>query len=243
MNFLRISNTKQKQKSKMEANQKTLLSIVVDRSGSMETMGKEPYNAINTFVNDQKGDNTDITLLRFDNVCERIIDVSPSNEFSITQEDILPRGTTALFQAFGEGIEYPESKAVGYDKVIFMIMTDGEENSSQGRFRGESGRRLVKELISKNEADKWEFYFLGANIDSRYVGDSLGFTPGHCIDFTPDMAGCASAVRSCSQAVSRARVGDSSDFNDEEREMSMGLDSPSPPVTRNAKRLREVSRN
>jgi hypothetical protein len=227
----------------MSSTENTLLSIVVDRSGSMETMGKEPYNAINTFVNDQKGDNTDITLLRFDNVCERIIDVSPSNDFSITQEDILPRGTTALFQAIGEGIEYTESRIGEYDKVIFMIMTDGEENSSQGRFRGEEGRKLVKELISKNEAEKWEFYFLGANIDSRYVGDSLGFSAGHCIDFTPNVAGCASAVRCCSQAVSRARVGDSSDFNDDEREMSMGLDSPSPPITRNAKRRRNISRN
>lgn len=222
---------------------KTLLSLVVDRSGSMESMGKEPFNAINTFVGDQKGDNTDITLLRFDNVCDRLIDVTPSNEFSITQEDIIPRGTTALFQAIGEAIEYTESRAVGYDKVIFMIMTDGEENSSHGRFRGESGRCLVKELITKNEAEKWEFYFLGANIDSRYVGDSLGFTPGHCIDFTPDIAGCAGAVKSCSQAVSRARVGDSSDFNDDEREQSMGVDSPSPPITRYMKRRRDGSGN
>ena len=220
---------------------KTLLSLVVDRSGSMESMGKEPYNAINTFVADQKGDNTDITLLRFDNVCERLLDVSPSNNFSITEEDIAPRGTTALYQAIGEAIEYTESKAGPYDKVIFMIMTDGEENSSHGRFRGESGRRLVKELISKNEAEKWEFYFLGANIDSQHVGDSLGFTPGHCIDFTPDIQGCAGAVRSCSQAVSRARVGDSSDFNDAERVLSMGLDSPSPPITRNMKRRRDAN--
>ena len=225
---------------------KTLLSLVVDRSGSMETMGREPFNAINTFVGDQKGDNTDITLLRFDNVCDRLVDVSPSNEFELKEEDIKPRGTTALFQAIGEAIEYTENKAPGYDKVIFMIMTDGEENSSQGRYYGEDGRRLVKELISKNEADKWEFYFLGANIDSRYVGDTLGFTPGHCIDFSPDIAGCAGAMRSCSQAVSRARAGDSSDFNDAERILSMGLDSPpspvpSPPITRNMKRRRNIS--
>ena len=57
------------------------------------------------------------------------------------------------------------------------------------------------------------------NIDSQYVGDSLGFTPGHCIDFTPDIAGCA-MWSSLVVIVSRARVGDSSDFNDEEREQS-----------------------
>jgi hypothetical protein len=225
----------------MNNNSRTLLSLVVDRSGSMEDMGKEPYNAINTFVSDQKGDNTDITMLRFDNVCERFITVSPSNDFSINQEDIEPRGTTALYQAIGESIEHTETLSEEYDKIILMIMTDGEENSSKGRFRGEKGRKLVKELISKNEAEKWEFYFLGANIDSQCVGNSLGFSAGHCIDFTPDVKGCSRAVRSCSQAVSRARVGDSSDFNDSERGMSMGLDSPSPPVTRNMKRMRNCN--
>ena len=229
----------------MNDNSRTLLPLVVDRSGSMEDMGKEPYNAINTFVSDQKGDNTDITMLRFDNVCERFIPVSPSNGFSITQEDIEPRGTTALYQAIGESIEYTETLSGEYDKIIFMIMTDGEENSSKGRFRGEPGRKLVKELISKNEAEKWEFYFLGANIDSKCVGNSLGFSAGHCIDFSPDVAGCSSAVRSCSQAVSRARTGEDSNFNDEERFESMVgvVDSPSPAVTRNMKRRRNMTSN
>ena len=206
----------------MTSQMKTLLSIVVDRSGSMESMGKETFNSINSFVNEQKNDNTNITLLRFDHECDRMIDNRPSNEFSITEDDIAPRGTTALYQAIGESIEYTKTISGEYQKVIFMIMTDGEENSSKGKFSGENGRKYVKELISKSESSDWQFYFLGANIDSQCVGDSLGFTPGHCIDFSPDKRGCGEVMRSCSQAVSRFRDGDTSEFNEQERISSRG---------------------
>lgn len=211
----------------------TLLSIVVDRSGSMETMGNEPNKAINSFVKEQQGDNVEISLLRFDHECDRFMDRVPSKEFNLTEEDIAPRGMTALYQAIGDSIEYTENIASNYDKIIFMIMTDGEENSSQGKFKGENGRRLVKEMITKHEGtEKWTFYFLGANIDSRFVGDSFGMTPDFCIDFTPDVKGCNSAIRSCSQAVYRSRTGEDGGFNDEERRESMSMGAPVATRTR-----------
>ena len=74
---------------------------------------------------------TQTSLSRFDQECDRMIDIKPHNEFSIKEEDIAPRGTTALYQAIGESIEYTKT-IWRIPKVIFMIMTDGEENSSDG---------------------------------------------------------------------------------------------------------------
>ena len=63
---------------------------------------------------------------------------------------------TALYQAIGESIEHTDSIASEYEKVIFVILTDGQENSSQEKYYGESGRRLVKEMISEKEKKKRE---------------------------------------------------------------------------------------
>ena len=87
--------------------------------------------------------------------------IGSHKEFNLVEEDIAPRGMTALYQGIGDSIEYTENIASEYDKIIFMIMTDGEENSSQGKFKGENGRCLVKEMITKHEStEKWTFYFL-----------------------------------------------------------------------------------
>ena len=225
---------------------KTLISITVDRSGSMEDMGGETAPALSNFIREQSNGNTFVTALKFDNVCERFINLEPSETVTITNEEVEPRGMTALYQAIGESIEHTDSIASEYDKVIFVILTDGQENSSQEKYYGESGRSLVKEMISEKEkTNGWSFFFLGANIDSRHVGASLGMRGGRCINFTPSREGCANAYTSCSQAVSRFRDGDEdAEFNDEERNFSMpeptNNSPPSPKAGRYNLRVRHA---
>jgi len=210
---------------------KTLLSIVVDRSGSMESMNGETANALKTFISDQSNGNTFVTALKFDNYCERFIDMERSTDVTITDTHIEPRGMTALYEAIGKAIEHTDSVSSDFDKIIFVILTDGQENSSQGNYRGENGRKLVQEMISDKEKNKhWSFFFLGANIDSQVVGGSLGMRTGRCINFSPSAEGCSNAYRSCSQAVSRFRNGDEdAEFNDEERNESMVADFDASP--------------
>lgn len=209
---------------------KTLISITVDRSGSMESMQGETARALTTFIKEQSNGNTFVTALKFDNYCERFINLERSETVTISNEEVEPRGMTALYQAIGESIEYTSTISSDYEKVIFVILTDGHENSSQENYYGESGRGLIKEMISEKEKKSgWSFFFLGANIDSQDVGSSLGMRGGRCINFTPSREGCANAYRSCSQAVSRFRDGDEdAEFNDEERESSMPEVSQSP---------------
>jgi hypothetical protein len=55
-------------------------------------------------------------------------------------------------------------------KVIFMITTDGIENSSH-----EFTYEKIKELIKhQQEKFNWEFIFLGANIDAKKEAASIG---------------------------------------------------------------------
>jgi hypothetical protein len=226
-----------------EGSNKTLISVVVDRSGSMESMGGETAAALSTFIKDQSNGNTFITAVKFDNLCERFIELQRSEEVTISKTDVEPRGMTALYEAIGKAIDHTNTISEGFDKVIFVILTDGHENSSQGNYQGESGRKLVKEMISDKEKNgSWSFFFLGANIDSGMVGDSLGMREGRCINFTPSAEGCSNAYRSCSQAVSRFRDGDvDAEFNNKERVESMACDfSPSPRRAKGGYNLRNM---
>ena len=224
---------------------KTLISIVVDRSGSMESMGGETANALSTFIKDQSNGNTFITAVKFDNYCERFIELERSEEVTISRTDVEPRGMTALYEAIGKAIEHTNTIASDFDKVIFVILTDGHENSSQGNFRGNSGRKLIKEMISDKEKNgSWSFFFLGANIQSDVVGNSLGMRGGRCINFTPSPEGCSNAYRSCSQAVSRFRDGDEdAEFNNFEREESMSSDLYTSPPKKGGYNLRNMVHN
>lgn len=80
---------------------------------------------------------------------------------------------TALMDAIGTTI----TKVEKYDgineknnKVLFVIITDGQENDSK-----EYTKDTIKRMISdKQEKDGWEFVFLGANIDAASEAKSIG---------------------------------------------------------------------
>lgn len=203
---------------------KTLISLVIDRSSSMSSMGREPYKAILSFVKEQTTDNTYVTALKFDYICDRFVKPIISNKFTFQESEISPRGTTALYEAIGTSLDYIDNIKNDYNKIIFVIMTDGEENSSSGKYQGEKGRRLIKEMIGKFERiNNWAFYFLGANIDSKDIGNSLGMNAEKCMDFSADGDGCMAAINSCSQAISRLRLDkdETGNFNPEERKAAM----------------------
>ena len=218
--------------TKYTTSNKTLISIVVDRSGSMESMNGETAGALSSFIKDQSNGNTFVTASRFDNTCERFIDLKPSTEVTISNEDVEPRGMTSLYEAIGTSVNYTVSISQDFDKVIFVILTDGHENSSKNEYKGESGRMLIKEMISgKEKSAGWSFFFLGANIDSQTVGDSLGMRGGRCINFSASSEGCSRAYRACSQVVSRFRDGDvEAEFNEVERTDSMISNSGGSPM-------------
>lgn len=158
----------------------TDITIILDRSGSMSHLRMDTIGGINTFLNDQKkldGDKVLLTLVQFSTASEVIINktdivlVDP-----LTAQDYIPGGGTALLDAVGDAI-YKAGKrfrsmqeAQRPSKVLFVIITDGEENSST---RFTLGR--IKDMITEQqEAYKWQFVFLGANQDSFKTSHDYG---------------------------------------------------------------------
>ncbi len=135
--------------------------IVLDRSGSMANLKNDMENGLATFIKkqaDEKGE-CKVSCYTFDTLIEKTIDcVDVKKCPKIALE---PRGGTSLFDAIGRSVNeigQRLSKTKEADRpelVIFLVITDGEENSSK-EFRKEQ----INEMI-KNQEDKYSWKFLG----------------------------------------------------------------------------------
>jgi hypothetical protein len=153
--------------------------VVLDRSGSMASVLDDTIGGFNTLVEEQKAatGRARLTLTQFDDEYEIVHErrdvrgVEP-----LSRATYVPRGSTALLDAVGRTIMSVRAK-IARDaaterpgKVVFVIITDGQENSSR-EFRREG----VFELIREQESQAgWEFVYLGAHQDAITEAASLG---------------------------------------------------------------------
>ena len=79
------------------------------------------------------------------------------------------------------------------DKVLFIITTDGMENASR-----EYRKSNIKSLIKKHS--KWEFLFIGANIDSYEEGSSIGISSRNIANYDQSAQGVSKLFKSISKA-------------------------------------------
>lgn len=132
--------------------------ILLDRSGSMSTMWDEALTSINLYVKNLK--KTDkVKLSVFDNVYDVIRDVKVKDWQDVTDKEVRPRGSTALYDSCGKIMS--EAEADNVKKSILVVMTDGYENCSR-----EYSQEAIKSKIKQFEDRKWEVIFLGANFDA-----------------------------------------------------------------------------
>ena len=151
----------------------THITLVVDRSGSMATLRADAQGGINTLLDEQfdlDGKLT-VTLVEFDTEIDTVKRMA-KDSFEYT---LVPRGGTALFDAVGQEIVRTGEdlarlrKSERPAKVLFVVVTDGEENSSH-----EYKSAQIKELVKHQENKyNWQFQFIGAD-QSAWQADGLG---------------------------------------------------------------------
>ena len=130
---------------------------------------------------------------------------------------------TALLDAIGRTIINTEAKIKDLekqpDKVIFVIITDGQENSSK-----EYNREQIMKMIQRKENDdNWEFIYLGANQDAIEEGGSMGFRASSSMTYAGNGEGTRKAFMAVSEGMTTYRCSadlDSIDnyFSDKNRE-------------------------
>jgi Mg-chelatase subunit ChlD len=176
---------------------KSLIHIVLDRSGSMESIWSDVKGGFDRFIEEQKQFDADVTLTYFDDAFGTAFVNSPIKNVKKlnSYKEITPRGSTALYDAVGMSIQSVKDKASNYDKIVFVVYTDGMENASK-----EFDSKKVKNLITKFR-DKWQFIYLGSNQDAWAVGTGLGFYGQSTLTYAANSAGVGSSTRSMSNSV------------------------------------------
>jgi len=176
---------------------KTSITVILDKSGSMSSVVTDTIGGYNQFIKTQKElpGECEISLIQFSTTNEFTYKSKNIKELTegLTSVQYQPNGNTALLDAIGKaviekGIELaalPEEQRPG--KVLFVIITDGQENSSR-----EFNCDQIKQMIEhQKDAYSWDFTFLGANIDTFAAADSLGIARGKSLSFSTNKAGGA----------------------------------------------------
>ncbi len=190
----------------------TELVFILDKSGSMSGLEKDTIGGYNSFLEKQKEEKGEclISTVLFDNTYELLHDridiraVSP-----ITEKEYCVGGSTALLDAMGRTInkignaQKHTAEEYRAEKVLFVIITDGEENSSR-----EYSSDKVKAMIERQkEKYGWEFIFLGANIDAVETAARFGIANNRAQTYRSDSKGTELNFRELSSVVSEVRLG------------------------------------
>lgn len=189
---------------------KTELVFILDRSGSMSGLESDTIGGYNSMLKKQKAEKglANVTTILFDDEYTVVHDrVSIEQIKPLSEKEYFVRGTTALLDAVGVTINnlihnIKNSKKVDKaDKVMFVIITDGMENSSK-----DYTYEKIKSLIDKQkERYAWEFVFLGANIDAIKTAASFGISQDRAVSYRSDSIGTQLNYQVVSDLVSDVR--------------------------------------
>lgn len=177
-------------------NERVEVVFIMDRSGSMGGLEADTIGGFNSMLAKQKEEKGDIiwSTVLFDHISEVVHDRVPVDKVRELDEDTYyVRGSTALLDAVGGAIHHignVHKYAREEDrpsKTLFVITTDGMENSSVI-----FDYRRVKRMIERQqEKYGWEFIFLGANMDAVSVAGRIGIAPERSARFHNDGVGIA----------------------------------------------------
>lgn len=180
--------------------------VVLDRSGSMDSVKDDTIGGFNSFLESQKAapGQAKISLYQFDDEYEEVYSgVMVEDAPELTKKTFVPRGMTALYDALGRTIK---NSMIRFEKetpenVVFVIITDGGENAST-EFSNESILKMIRE---RTKNDKWEFVFIGANQDSFAVGHNLGIAVSNTMNYASTGAGTREMFSKVSSSMSQYR--------------------------------------
>ena len=209
----------------------TEIVLVLDRSGSMAAVQNDAEGGLRAFVKKQrdvKGDAV-LTFYKFDTVFDKVFEAKPLAQVEDNDLRLEPRGCTALLDAMGRAINEVGARLSGMKeserpgRVIFLTVTDGDENSSR-EFTREGLFNVIKR---QKDRYNWDFVFVGADQDAIAVGVQWGLQKDSIL--SNNSRGYGHTYSALHSAVSRSRTqGVPVTFSDSERSLAMTDDDDEP---------------
>jgi hypothetical protein len=189
------------------------VAFVLDKSGSMGSIEEAVVSGYNDYLSELRaqGGETLYSLTTFnttfDHVCvgERL-DRVPELDHGLYRPD----GMTALYDAIAHTVLETDGRlqAAGRDgeKVLVVVMTDGQENSSS-----DYDAHGITELVrGYDERPNWTFVYLGAghaNItETRHAAAAMGYEHTNSMLFSADPVFTRKSMRSLAHATGQRRT-------------------------------------
>ena len=190
-----------------------IIEAVVDRSGSMSSLGTVPATGVMDFIKQHQTlarrnkTKTLFTLTTFDDTAETPIDAVDLRSWlcpsaAALSQMVYPRGLTRLVDTFMERLHALERRLTRFNRglsrqvralkpkvvAILLIITDGQDNMSE-RFTAADLNKRVKAAKRKGIS----VIFMGANQDAIGTAATFGVGAGAALTFgaTPQAAGAA----------------------------------------------------
>jgi len=188
----------------------TEIVFIMDRSGSMSGLEADTIGGFNGTIEKQKEENGEalVSTILFDDESMVLHDrVNLKDIPPMTKKQYSVGGCTALMDAMGDAIHHignvhkyarDEDRP---EKTIFIITTDGYENSSQ-KYSATKVRQMVERQKKKYG---WEFIFLGANIDAVETARTYGIDENRAANFVNDTDGIEIMCKAQSTFISNIR--------------------------------------
>ncbi len=178
----------------------TYVLLVTDRSGSMYGLAEDVRGGYNGYVQslqDDKEARYRVTSVLFSSQVTREDDGStvlcvaakPKDVPRLDEKSYVPGGGTALLDAIGKVITKFEAEVTlgKEDRVLLVVQTDGEENSSQEYDRA----TIAKMIADREEAGRWAAIFMGAGPDTWQQAGGMGFSTS--LSYSGDSKGVAAS--------------------------------------------------
>jgi Mg-chelatase subunit ChlD len=162
------------------------ITLVIDRSGSMQSIRDDAEGGVNAFIKEQAkfAGEAKVTIVEFDTEYHFVTQGTPVAE--VADYRLVPRGQTALLDAVGRAINETGERLARLDEadrpglVVMVVMTDGHENSSH-----EFTLTRIKQMIEHQQSNyQWQFTFLGADQDAFGEAHSMGMARGAAAKFS-----------------------------------------------------------
>ena len=156
--------------------------IILDESGSMDSIKKTIIEGFNEIVQTVKGIEKEfpeqehfISLVTFNGLGQKLLHfIDPVSRLEqIDEKRYRPDASTPLFDAMGYSfakLRQVVDNLTDYN-VLVTILTDGEENASS-EYTGSAIKKLIDEL----KLNRWTFTYIGTDHDVEKFAASISIT-------------------------------------------------------------------
>lgn len=166
----------------MKEKQKVFHLIILDESGSMQSIKDETISGFNELIQnighkekEFPGQEHRVSLFTFNNsgIKALLFNKKPGKLMPLNHNNYRPNSLTPLYDAMATAINRLRAETDQFPgaSVLVNVITDGLENASK-EYSGETIKKLVEELTQKN----WTFVYMGANHDVFKMSASLSIS-------------------------------------------------------------------